>query len=169
MDVDASASVQRPSYESICRLLFHEARLLDEQQWAQWASLFAPDGEYWMPASEPASDPRREVSLVYERDLLRALRVKRYQDPSALSLQSQARTSRLVGNVLIDHFDPHAGTCQVSARFSAMQFRRNEKLLFAGRYEYVLVPAASGTYAIRLKKVVLVDCDGPQGDIVHYL
>ena len=32
-------------------LLFHQAALLDNKAWGEWAELFSEDGVYWMPST----------------------------------------------------------------------------------------------------------------------
>ncbi len=36
-------------HHRVSQFLYHEARLLDERRWEEWAGLFTEDGIYWAP------------------------------------------------------------------------------------------------------------------------
>ncbi len=57
-----------------------EARLIDEQRWEEWFSLFAEDGVYWVPLTPGQTDPLGHNSLAYEDSLLLRLRVERLRE-----------------------------------------------------------------------------------------
>jgi benzoate/toluate 1,2-dioxygenase beta subunit len=149
------------------QFLYHEARLIDEQRWQEWADLFAKDGEYWVPATPGQPDPVNHVSLIYETDLLRAVRVKRYSHPNAFSLQPKPRSAHLVTNVMLDGTND-AGDLVVNSRFIMIQYRREEQRLYGGTYRHHL-RAVEGGYRIALKKVELVNCDAPLDNILIVL
>ena len=144
-------------YHRISQFLYHEARLLDEQKWEDWNALFSEDGVYWAPASPGQPDPLHHVSLIYEDDLLRKVRIARFKSPAAYSLQPFPRTSHLVSNIMIDEVNGDALT--VSSRFQMSEFRRNKPLIYSGAYEHQLVEAGDA-FKIRQKKATLVNCDG---------
>ena len=85
--------------------LVQEARLLDEQKFDEWSALFVENGEYWVPVTPDQPDPLNHISLMYETDLLRAVRIKRFSHPNAFSLQPMPRSSHIVTNVLVDDRD----------------------------------------------------------------
>jgi benzoate/toluate 1,2-dioxygenase alpha subunit len=49
--------------------LYREARLLDDAQWDEWLTCYAPGATYWMPAwdddDQLTQDPQSEISLIY--------------------------------------------------------------------------------------------------------
>ena len=53
------------------RLLFEEAKLLDERRFKEWLALYVEDALYWMPAwrddGTQTQNPERELSLIYYR------------------------------------------------------------------------------------------------------
>src|SRR5512147_1477489 len=50
-----------------CRaLLEREARLLDEGRYEDWLALYVEQCAVWVPASEKAGDPRREVAIFFD-------------------------------------------------------------------------------------------------------
>ncbi len=142
----------------VSQFLYREARLLDERRWPEWNALFTADGEYWAPATPDQPDPVNHVSLIYENDLLRKVRIARFASPAAPSLQPFPRTVHLVSNVMIDKADSDA--IAVNSRFLMVEFRRDAQKFYAGAYSHNLV-AADGTFKIRMKKADLVNCEGP--------
>ena len=144
-------------HHRVSQFLFLEGRLLDEQQWEAWNALFAEDGVYWAPASRDQPDPEHHVSLIYENDLLRKVRIARFANPAAYSLQPFPRTSHLVSNVMIDRRD--GDELVVSSRFVMSEFRRGRPNVYTGAYVHDLT-ADGESFRIRQKKATLVNCDG---------
>ena len=58
-------------------LVLREARLLDEQRYAEWLELFAEDAVYWIPTQPNQASPHEALSIIYEPKSLLALRVER--------------------------------------------------------------------------------------------
>ncbi len=145
----------------VSQFLFHEARLLDERRWEEWNALFLDDGVYWAPATPAQPDPLDHVSLIYEDQLLRKVRIARFASPVAYSLQPFPRTSHLVANVMIDRHDAAAGEIAATSRFLMVEFRRDTQRFYAGACLHELVEQDGG-FRIRLKKADLVNCEGPQ-------
>lgn len=143
-----------------------ESRLLDAQCWDAWNALFTPDGIYWMPATPGQVEARQTVSLIYDTPLLRDVRIRRFADPNAFSLQPAPRTLRLVANLRIDAMTDER--IEASGRLLATQHRRGETVYFHAAVSWQLVRSGDGL-RIACKRVELVDCDAPQGDIHYYL
>lgn len=143
-----------------------ESRLLDAENWARWQELFTPDGVYWMPATPGQRDARQMVSLIHDTPLLREVRIRRFDDPNAFSLQPRPRTLRLVANIRIDA--EADDRIEASGRLLATQFRRGESVQFHAAVVWQLVTGDAGL-RIACKRVELVDCDAALGDIHHYL
>jgi 3-phenylpropionate/cinnamic acid dioxygenase small subunit len=91
------------------QFLYLEARLMDEKRWDEWQALFTEEGEYWIPATRGQPDPLNHVSIIYEKSLLRAVRLKRYSHPNALSLQPMPYSVHTVSNVMLDAHDETTG------------------------------------------------------------
>lgn len=91
-------------YETICAFLYREARLLDDRQWDEWLTCYAPDVTYWMPAwdddDQLTEDPQSQISLIYypNRDGLedRVFRIKTERSGASMP---EPRTSHTVSNV----------------------------------------------------------------------
>lgn len=94
------------SYNTICAFLYREARLLDDRQWGEWLTCYAPDAPYWMPAwdddDQVTEDPQSEISLIYypNRDGLED-RVFRIETERSSASTPEPRTSHNVTNVEI--------------------------------------------------------------------
>lgn len=156
--------------ESVALFLGLEAQLLDECRWREWQALFDAEGDYWMPLTPAQPDPVDHVSLLYETRSAMELRIRRLEGPPAVSQQPPSRTAHAVGNVLLRAVDEAAGTLEVSAVFTVSESRAGETRHFSGHYRYRL-RREIGTPPFRIlrKTVVLLDCDAPLPDILHYL
>jgi 3-phenylpropionate/cinnamic acid dioxygenase small subunit len=133
--------------------------LLDEQRMEEWGALFTEDGEYWVPAAPDQPDPKRHVSLIYDPPLLRAVRIKRFKHPNAFSMQPRPRTVHLVSNVMLDAFDAASGSCTVNSRLVMIEFHRERQNVYGGSCTHELQATGEG-WRIRMKKVVLANCEG---------
>lgn len=139
------------------QFLFREARLLDGGRFEDWLALFAPDGVYWVPATQGQTDPLNVPSIVYENRSLLAMRVKRLAHPHAHMLSPPPRTVHLVGNVEVEPAGD--GECRVGSVLVMTEHRDEQRRVFSGRCTHVL-RRINRDWRIALKRVDLVDCDG---------
>ena len=92
------------SYDTACAFLYREARLLDDREWDEWLTCYAPDVSYWMPAwdddDQLTEDPQSEISLIFypSRDGLED-RVFRIKTERSGASTPEPRTSHNVTNV----------------------------------------------------------------------
>jgi benzoate/toluate 1,2-dioxygenase beta subunit len=150
------------------RFLYREAMLLDLRRYEEWLDLFTEDGLYWVPAAPDQKDPYSHISLYFEDRILRQMRVRRIRHPQAFSLESPVRSSRLVGNALVERHDPSSGEIRVRSTFHLLELQYGEKHMYGGFYVHDLVPSGDG-YSIKMKRVDLMDCDGPQETMQAFL
>lgn len=143
--------------------LFHEARLLDEREFEAWMALFSDDGIYWIPATPGQQDPLGEVSIAYEDRQLLDVRVRRLRHPENYADQPQARTRRVIGNVMLDEGD--SVVTVVRSNFMLVEIQNDAQRMFAGEYVHTLKPAGD-SFQIGQKRVDLLNCDAPMGGIV---
>ncbi len=93
-------------YDAICAFLYREARLLDDREWDEWLTCYAPDASYWMPAwddnDQPTEDPQSQISLIYypDREGLED-RIFRIKTERSGASTPEPRTSHSVSNVEI--------------------------------------------------------------------
>lgn len=163
-----AAADRLPDVREIEQFLYREAMYLDRKLYDEWLALFTEDGLYWVPAARDQADPYNHVSLFFEDAILRRMRVRRLRHPQAFSLESPVRSSRIVGNVLIEDYDPASGNCRVRSTFQMLELQYGEQHLYGGFYLHDLVPA-DGTYRIKLKRVDLINCDAPQETMQAFL
>lgn len=156
-----------PDIRDLERFVYHEARLLDEKRWDEWGALFTEDGEYWVPATRGQPDPHEHVSIIYEKSLLRAVRLKRYVHPNAMSLQPIPYSVHLLSNVMLDAYDETAQVCVVNSRFIMIEYRRDDQQVFGGAVTHTL-QRADESWKIQRKKVDLVNCDAALSSVQIY-
>ena len=152
----------------LSQFLYREAALLDARDWDGWGRLFTAEGRYWVPAAREQRDWVNHVSLVNDTSLLRAIRLGRLKSGDAASLQGAPNSSHLVSNVVVTDADEVVGRYIVHSRFVVAQFANWGRHTFHGGYTHELVREA-GELRILLKRVNLVDVEGPLGDILTVL
>ncbi|MEE8333811.1 MAG: aromatic-ring-hydroxylating dioxygenase subunit beta [Alphaproteobacteria bacterium] len=161
MDGTSAASTIR----AIEEFLFLEARLLDEGRYQDWLDLFTPDAWYWVPIKPDQQSPHDTVSIIYDDRKALETRVRRLLHPAIHAQNPPSRTSRLVGNVVVESPDDGAGRMVVSSRLQMVEFRRDRQRLFAATVRHLLMPAGD-TFRIGWKRVELVNSDGMHDGIV---
>ena len=157
----------KPGIHELEQYVYNEARLIDEKRWDEWAALFTEEGEYWVPASRAQPNPTEHVSIVYEQSLLRAVRLKRYNHPNAMSLQPVPYSVHLISNVMLDSYDEVEQVSIVNSRFIMLEYRRDKQQTFGGAVTHTL-ERADDSWKIRQKKVELVNCDAALSSIQIY-
>ena len=153
----------------LSQFLYREAALLDARDWDAWGKLFAADGVYWVPATRGQTDSVHHVSLVNDNALLREIRLGRLKNEDAASLQGTPNSSHLVSNIILAAIDATAERYTLQSRFVMAQYASWGTRTFHGGYLHELVRDADGEIKIALKRVDLVDVDGPQGDLLTIL
>ena len=149
------AAIDRAEIE---RFLVAEAELLDRGDYAAWLDLFAEDGWYWVPAAPDQPDPDDHVSLFYENKPLMRMRIERLAHPRAHGVARPIRTSRVVGNVVLDPAAADANRLVARSRFHMAEVQDGRQRIFAGAYTHHLAATPAGL-RIRLKRVDLVNAD----------
>ena len=167
MAIRDSGMTSNPDILKIEQFLYLEARLIDEKRWDEWEALFIEDGEYWVPATHGQPDPLNHVSIMYEKSLLRAVRLKRYRHPNAMSLQPEPRSVHMISNIMLDSFDDDTGVWVVNSRFTMLEYRRDMQNTYGGAVTHTLEPDGD-SWKIRLKKVELINCEGVLDSIQIY-
>jgi ethylbenzene dioxygenase subunit beta len=165
----ADAAEMAVTREAAERLLFLEARLLDERRYDEWNELFAEDGIYWLPivdeyGREP--DEGEGVSILYDDPFRRGERIFRTLHTPVLDQNPPSRTIHAVSNVEVEP-EPGSGggaivrCVQLIAEMrpgGAGQVGLGTTCIFPARCEYLL-RAIGGELRIAKKKVVLLESD----------
>lgn len=151
----------RETCEEVTRLLYLEARLLDQNRLNEWLALFAEDCIYWIPADIDNRDPRITVS--WELNDRRRLeeRVERLATGRAYSQIPVTRTTHHLSNIEI--FCADAGAVHVLCNFLIQTHRSGEISGRSGWCGYVL-RRVEDRWRIVLKRINLFDADLPQAN-----
>lgn len=134
-------------------LLLREARLLDEQRYAEWLELFADDAVYWIPTRAHQESPHEALSIIYEPKSLLALRVERL---TRREMHVQSPPSRTVHHVSAMEVDGD----EARSALIVAEWRAGEARFFAGRVLHRFRRGPNGLQ-ITLKRVDLIDGEAP--------
>jgi benzoate/toluate 1,2-dioxygenase beta subunit len=139
--------------DAVEALVLREARLLDEQRYAEWLGLFADDGVYWIPTRPGQASPHEALSIIYEPRSLLALRVERL---SRGEMHVQSPPSRTVHHVSAIEVDGE----EARSALVVAEWRAGEARWFAGRVLHRLRSTPQGL-RILLKRIDLIDAEAP--------
>ncbi|MSQ72240.1 MAG: hypothetical protein EXR27_13235 [Betaproteobacteria bacterium] len=149
--------------EEIESFIWNEAGLLDDRCFEEWLALFAEDGRYWVPAQTVDPEPLGKISIFYEDKNLLAIRIRRMRHPANFAQQPFPRTSHLLGRIGVEAVPD--SLYSVTSRMHVIEYREgDEKRIFAGKCLHTL-RREHGQLKIVLKRVDIIDCDGPQSFI----
>ena len=151
--------------ERVETLLYREARLMDENRYAEWLELFADECEYWIPSNAEDIDPSRHVSILYGGRPMLENHVQRLLEGKAFAQVPASRMRRIVGNIEIESVDDG---WSVGANFLIYEIRKHSQRLHGGRSEYRLVDVDQ-QLRIAAKKVLLVGINEHQENITFLL
>jgi benzoate/toluate 1,2-dioxygenase beta subunit len=138
------------------QFLFHEAHLLDTQQYEAWLALFTEDATYWVPLERDQKDPLQTSSIIHDDRTLLELRVKQARHPRAHARQPLARTVHQVGNIMAEE---GAGEVKVTSTLQLVEFRNEKQRLYGALVEHRL-RRVKGGFRIAHKRVDLVNSEG---------
>ncbi|MCA1493052.1 benzoate 1,2-dioxygenase small subunit [Sinorhizobium alkalisoli] len=145
------------SHEAICAFLYREARLLDDREWDEWLTCYAPDVTYWMPAwdddDQLTEDPQSQISLIYyaNSDGLED-RVFRIKTERSGASTPEPRTSHSVTNVEV--LEDRGDEVDVRYNFHTLSHRYKVTDQFFGTMFVTLRKSGDGLL-ISNKKIVL--------------
>jgi 3-phenylpropionate/cinnamic acid dioxygenase small subunit len=154
--------VSDAEYRAAVDFLHREARLADEARYAEWLALWTDDGVYWVPATtDPAADPERHLSHIYDNRARLETRVKLLMTGHRYSQEPPSPMRRLVSNVEVAPAGD--GELSVASNFVLGELSvqaRHEMRWWVGRAIHRLRPA-DGALRMSRKTVVLVDAGEP--------
>jgi benzoate/toluate 1,2-dioxygenase beta subunit len=147
-----------PDFRRIENFLYREARLMDENAYEQWLSLWAAENIcYWVPGSAEETDPAQQISIVYDDRKRLEARIKRLASGYAFAQDPKSRMRRVVSNIEIEGVAD--GTVTTWSNFALGEFRRGKQDIFVGRSMHRLRPEGD-SFKILLKKVLLINSGG---------
>jgi 3-phenylpropionate/cinnamic acid dioxygenase small subunit len=143
-------------YRRVENFLYREARLMDENAYAEWLALWADDALYWVPATADDIDPATHVSTIYDDRARLEARIKRLSSGYAFSQDPKSRMRRVISNIEIE--EGANGEITAYSNFVLAELRRGKQDVFAGRTIHKL-RTAGDAFKIFYKKVMLVNND----------
>jgi benzoate/toluate 1,2-dioxygenase beta subunit len=143
--------------------LFYESRLLDDEQWDEWLTLYHENVEFWMPSWDDddklITNPQEEISLIYypSRAGLED-RIFRIKTERSSATMPDTRTSHNINNVEIESRDGDL----ITVRFNwvTLSHRYKTNYTYFGMSRYV-IDFSSDKPLIKKKYVVL------KNDYIH--
>ncbi len=144
-------------HDAICAFLYREARLLDDREWDDWLTCYAPDASYWMPSwddnDQPTDDPQSQISLIYYPDRGgledRVFRIKTERSGASTP---EPRTSHAVQNVEI--MADRGDEVDVRYNFHTLNHRYKTTDQFFGTI-FVTLRQTDAGLLIAAKKIIL--------------
>jgi benzoate/toluate 1,2-dioxygenase beta subunit len=158
MNMSSATQELRLSRTEAENFLHRQAEFIDTRDFASWIDLFTPDATYWIPARPGDTDPKTQISFLYDDVPAMAARCERLLDGGTGGQQPKTRCSHIVGNVRVAEANTD-GVFVVKSRFHVTQFRRDTMKTYVGSYTHHLVVTDDGL-RIRSQRVDLIDCDG---------
>ena len=149
-----------PTTEDLSRLVYLEARLIDERRFDEWYALYADDAFYWVPLVPGQADGENHTSLMYEDKLLLRLRIERFGNPRSYSLHPQVRCLHVLQQPELESADAAAGCWTMRTNELYVETQGARKQVYAAVVRHTL-SMIDGALRIRLKRVDLLDCDAP--------
>ena len=153
---------------ALAKLIYHEARLLDEKRFDEWYELFTEDAYYWVPLAPGQTDPLTHNSLAYEDKLLLKLRIERLKQPTAFSQKPASRCLHVLQAPELDRSDAARGEFTLRTPFIYTETRGEESQRYAATAWHTLVRADQGL-RIRLKRVDILNADAALPSIQLFL
>jgi benzoate/toluate 1,2-dioxygenase beta subunit len=162
-EIPADALPSAETYAACCRLLYAEARLLDNERLADWLGLFTQDCVYWLPTDVEGRDPR--VTVTWEMNDRRRLeeRVERLSTGRAYSQAPPTRLTHLYTNIEVMMVPSADGaeTVHVLCQFLIQTNLVGRVTQRSGWNGYVL-RRVGDAWRIVVKRINLYDADLPQ-------
>jgi benzoate/toluate 1,2-dioxygenase subunit beta len=145
-------------FRRIENFLYHEARLMDENAYEEWLSLWATDNIcYWVPSSNGETNPAEQISIIYDNRKRLEARIKRLASGYAYAQEPKSQLRRVLSNIEVE--EAADGIVVTWSNFALGEFRRGKQDIFVGRTMHQLRPEGDG-FKIVLKKVLLINGDG---------
>ncbi|MDX3906352.1 MAG: aromatic-ring-hydroxylating dioxygenase subunit beta [Pigmentiphaga sp.] len=144
----------------IQRLIFQEARLLDEGKLDDWLALYTEDATYWVPIEEDA-DPLRDSSVIYDNRLRLAMRVEQIMRQSRVAQSPASNTLRMISNMEVAETGDDTATATFALLLTEVRsgdWRQNglgETRLFPAHCAMTCKKTGDG-WKIQHKKIVLL-------------
>ena len=142
--------------EQIRQFLYREAWLLDRQRLEEWLALYTEDATYWVPLERDQKEPLEASSIIHDDRTLLELRVRQAAHPRAFARLPAARTSHVVGNVML--LEASADEARVASTLQLVEYRAGRQRLWGALVEHRLRSNGAG-WRIAHKRIDLVNSE----------
>jgi 3-phenylpropionate/cinnamic acid dioxygenase small subunit len=159
-------SVPAPADQEVIRLVYREARLIDEKRFDEWYDLYTDDAYYWVPLTHDQPDGLNHTSIAWEDKLLLKLRVERLKNPRSYSQHPVSRCVHVLQQPEIESSD--AGRWITRTAFMYLESRGDDQQTHGGHVLHTIV-LRDGVLRILLKRVNLINCDAALPSIQMFL
>jgi 3-phenylpropionate/cinnamic acid dioxygenase small subunit len=149
-----------PTEDELVRLVYLEARLVDERRFDEWYALYADDAIYWVPLVPGQTSGEDHTSLMYEDKLLLKLRIERFGNPRSYSLHPPVRCLHVLQRPELEQGDAASNTWVLRTNEIYVESQGTRRDVYAAVVRHTL-SVIDGALRIRLKRVDLLDCDAP--------
>ena len=134
-------SNEKINIEAVSQFLYREARFLDDEEWDNLLTCYAPSASFWMPAWDDfdklTEDPQSEISLIYYPDRQgledRVFRIKTERSSATMP---DTRTCHNIANVEIVAVAGNQAT--VRFNWNTLSFRYKTNYSYFGMSRYVI-------------------------------
>ena len=165
-EVEQTPEVSLELQRAVEQFLYLEASCMDEHRYDEWLALCAEEVLYWIPCNDDDIDPKRNVSIIYDRRPQIEDRVFRLKGRHAFAQQPRTRLLRVVSNVVIT--GATADTVTATSHFTLGDLRPAQEVHWYGKNRHVL-NRAGNNFRIREKKVLLLNNDYPMGNMTFLM
>lgn len=153
-----------PTENDLIQFVVQECRLLDEEKFMDWLELFTEDGIYWMPLERWQTEEKLTTSLLYEDYFLLTVRVRRLADAYTFSQHPKSRGQHTLQTPTVDQMDEAKNEYLTFTPFQFVEYRNDHQDFYAGWMKHTLT-VQDGALKMRMKRIDLVNCDAPHGNI----
>jgi len=152
-------------YAEIRDFIYKEACFADESRYSEWEALVDDDMFYWVPRGEGDFDPAKDLSITADNRARLKSRIAQLNTGERYAQVPVSPMRRLISNIEIERNDETETTeYKVLSNFALYEYRAQSTChteVWAGRLEHGLRRNKSGELKMFLKKVMLVNGDGP--------
>jgi benzoate/toluate 1,2-dioxygenase beta subunit len=156
------AAVSDAERSAVTEFLYREARLADEARYAEWLALWTDDAVYWVPATtDPAADPEKHLSHIYDNRARLETRVKLLQTGHRYSQEPPSLMRRLISNIEVARAGD--GELVAGSNFALAELSiqaKHETHWWVGRATHSL-RRVDGELRMSSKKIVLINAAEP--------
>ena len=153
-------------YCEIAEFLYREADLMDRHEYQQWEYLWCDDALYWLPSNAEDINPDHAVSIIYEHRHQISDRVFRLTDKRMHSQAPKSRLMRVLSDIRVTL--EADGNVIAQSNFVLGEMRNGQQDVLFGHSTHRLVQR-DGNWAIRAKKVFLLNNDAPMRNVTYLL